>query len=82
MVHPLVERLLLLLMELTMTREDISENISMEDCAKCKYARKATNKYVGSETNISYDSMFFQITFDCKIKDIKQCPVVIHDMSL
>ena len=54
----------------------------MDDCAKCKHARKTTNKYVGNETNISYDSMFFQITFECKIKDIKKCPVVIHDMSL
>jgi hypothetical protein len=73
----------LLLMGLIMTKEEeIYSKVKNDDCARCEFQQKAENTYSGNEVGISYDKMFFSITFDCTIEDIKQCPVVIHDMSL
>ncbi len=53
--------------------EEIHANVMLGDCAMCKHAVTVPHRKPNEELDV---------TFDCTIEDIKQCPVVIHDMSL
>ena len=53
--------------------EEIHANVMVGDCAMCKHAVIVPHLKPNDEVDV---------TFECKIKDIKKCPIVIHDMSL
>ena len=46
---------------------------SIEHCHKCEYGELI--KTTGENDEVT-------MRVECKIKDIKKCPIVIHDMSL
>jgi|SaaInlStandDraft_7_1057024.scaffolds.fasta_scaffold101814_2 hypothetical protein len=59
-------------MELIMTKEEeIYNNVTLGSCHQCEYGELAQ----AIDTDV-------EPKFECTIDDIKQCPVVIHDMSL
>jgi hypothetical protein len=61
-------------MELIMTKEEeIYNNVSQGSCHQCDFG-------VPKPKNGASDEPL--LVFECKIKDIKKCPIVIHDMSL
>jgi len=53
--------------------EEIYNSVTSASCHQCKYGvpRRPTD-----------ENAVVVMEFDCTIEDIKQCPVVIHDMSL
>jgi len=56
-----------------MTEQSIYNAVPQGACQQCQHAELFVTKNPDDEV-ISH--------WDCKIKDIKQCPIVIHDMSL
>lgn len=59
-------------MEMTMLKEqEIYDNVTVGSCHQCEHGILAEAK----EEDV-------EMVFECTIVDIKQCPVVIHDMSL
>ena len=57
-----------------MTKEEIIyDNVSDGSCIMCEHSVVVPHMMPNGEVDV---------TFDCTIEDIKQCPVVIHDMSL
>ena len=53
--------------------EEIYNRVTNGSCHQCKYGQPI------QATNENGEPI---MAFECTIDDIKQCPVVIHDMSL
>jgi hypothetical protein len=53
--------------------EEIYNNVTNGSCHQCDFGVPKPKNETGDETIL---------VFECKIKDFKKCPVVIHDMSL
>ena len=53
--------------------EEIYSNVTLGSCHQCEYGELIQSNDENGEVTMG---------FDCTIDDIKQCPVVIHDMSL
>jgi len=60
-------------MALIMTEQEIYDKVDMGSCSICEHSVVVPHRLPNDEIDI---------TFDCTIEDIKQCPIVIHDMSL